>query len=195
MFRRFLDNTLVKRSGLALFLENHVVLFAIVIFLAWRVRRSLTLRHFPGPALARFTSLWLVKAVCFGRSHLALLEVCRNTGLYPNESCSCSVLAKALHTFSMLTLGIHRAILTVLFMLLEGPLAVIGPNHLITDDPEVILRMNAARSQYGRSDWYKSQRVDPFHENMFSHRDLLKHDSLRRKVASGVSAWFLQCPS
>lgn len=68
-----------------------------------------------------------------------------------------------------------------------GSLSCIGPNYLVTDDPEIIWRMNAARSSYQRSEWYSSQRVDPFQDNVFSQRDVEKHDSLKRKLTSGVS--------
>jgi hypothetical protein len=33
---------------------------------------------------------------------------------------------------------------------IEGSLARVGPNELITDDPEVLRRMMAARSEYTR---------------------------------------------
>jgi hypothetical protein len=66
-----------------------------------------------------------------------------------------------------------------------GHLARIGPNDLLTDDPEVMRRMSAARSAYGRSDWYAAMRMNPHRDNMFSTKDTGAHDRLKAQMSFG----------
>lgn len=50
----------------------------------------------------------------------------------------------------------------------------------------------ATRSSYLRGPWFDSLRFDPHFTSIASERDPKKHDSLRYKVAAGVSgqtAW------
>ena len=68
-----------------------------------------------------------------------------------------------------------------------GRLARIGPNNLITSDPELIRRMNAPRSPYRRGDWYNAMRMKPGHDNVLSARREDKHRELREKMALGYS--------
>jgi hypothetical protein len=65
-----------------------------------------------------------------------------------------------------------------------GPLARIGPNDLMTDDPEIIRRMSSARSQYMRGVWYKSLKLNPYEDSIFSLRDTPEHDKMKAKVAA-----------
>lgn len=50
-------------------------------------------------------------------------------------------------------------------------MARIGPNQLITDDPDIVRRMSSARSAYGRADWYGSLRLDVEHDHILSILD------------------------
>ncbi|WYZ41627.1 hypothetical protein EsH8_V_000522 [Colletotrichum jinshuiense] len=68
-----------------------------------------------------------------------------------------------------------------------GPLARIGPNDLLNDDPELVRRMNAARSDYRRSDWYDGGRFNPSKNNVLTWRDENEHTKLRSKMAAGYS--------
>ena len=68
-----------------------------------------------------------------------------------------------------------------------GALARIGPNHLVTSDPELIRRMKAARSPYRRSTWFTAFRFKPGAENVLSERHEEKHDDLRKKMAAGYA--------
>lgn len=61
----------------------------------------------------------------------------------------------------------------------------IGPNDLITDDPEMIKRMNSARSKYGRSDWYKPTKINPYEDALFNLMDVKEHDVLKAKLSFG----------
>ncbi|KAH3950795.1 hypothetical protein HBI56_205410 [Parastagonospora nodorum] len=68
-----------------------------------------------------------------------------------------------------------------------GSLARVGPNELITDDPEVLRKMMAARSEYTRGHWYSAMKFDPTRDNLFSMRDEVAHTKLRSKMAAGYS--------
>ncbi|RAK75030.1 cytochrome P450 [Aspergillus fijiensis CBS 313.89] len=60
-----------------------------------------------------------------------------------------------------------------------GHLVRIGPTTLLTDDPDIIRHMNNARSKHAKTDWYTFMRLNPYIDNIFSERDLAKHDQLR----------------
>ena len=68
-----------------------------------------------------------------------------------------------------------------------GPLVRIGPNNLITDDPEVWRKMSAVRSPYRRSIWYDGLRLEHDYFNVVSERDESRHNDLRAKMGAGVS--------
>jgi hypothetical protein len=63
----------------------------------------------------------------------------------------------------------------------------VGPNELVTNDPNVLRRMSAVRSLYTRSDWYDGARLEPEYDSMISERDEERHNMLRSKAAMGVS--------
>ena len=68
-----------------------------------------------------------------------------------------------------------------------GPLARIGPNLLLTDDPVLLRRINAARSPYTKGEWYDGVKLDPDINNTISEKDEGLHNQLRAMVANGVS--------
>lgn len=68
-----------------------------------------------------------------------------------------------------------------------GHIARIGPNTLVTDDPEVVKRMWAVRSKYKKGDFYDAVRFDPSRDNIISTRDDEKHNILRAKMAAGYA--------
>jgi hypothetical protein len=68
-----------------------------------------------------------------------------------------------------------------------GKLARIAPNHLITNDPEVLLRISGVNSPYRRSGIYSVFRFRPREDHVFSMRDEKAHTELRRKVALGYT--------
>jgi hypothetical protein len=69
----------------------------------------------------------------------------------------------------------------------NGPLVRIGPNNLITDDPDIIRRMGAVRSPYIRGAWYGAMKLNPHDETLFTLRDTIAHDKLKAKLAAGYS--------
>ncbi|PKS13186.1 hypothetical protein jhhlp_000531 [Lomentospora prolificans] len=68
-----------------------------------------------------------------------------------------------------------------------GPLVRVGPNELITSDPEVLRRMMGVRSPYTRSPWYSAMRLDPSRDNVLSMRDEVGHVKMRAKMSAGYS--------
>lgn len=74
---------------------------------------------------------------------------------------------------------------------IKGPLARIGPNHVITDDPEITRRILTVRSGYVRGPWFDSVRIDPHIPNIVSERDVKKHSKIRAKLAPSVGTWIL----
>ncbi|KAF1934828.1 cytochrome P450 [Clathrospora elynae] len=68
-----------------------------------------------------------------------------------------------------------------------GTLVRVGPNDLVTDDPEVLRRMMAVRSDYTRGHFYNAMKFEPGKDNLFSMRDEVAHMTLRNKMAAGYS--------
>ncbi|KKY36053.1 putative benzoate 4-monooxygenase cytochrome p450 [Diaporthe ampelina] len=68
-----------------------------------------------------------------------------------------------------------------------GHVARVGPNTLVTDDPEVVKRMWAVRSRYKKGDFYDAVRFDPTRDNIISTRDDERHNELRAKMAAGYA--------
>jgi hypothetical protein len=70
-----------------------------------------------------------------------------------------------------------------------GPLVRVGPNELITGDPDILRKIQAIRSPYRRSNWYDALRIDPTRNNVLSERSDEKHNALRAKMAAGVGLY------
>ncbi|KAL5327503.1 hypothetical protein ACEPPN_005201 [Leptodophora sp. 'Broadleaf-Isolate-01'] len=68
-----------------------------------------------------------------------------------------------------------------------GILARMGPNTLVTTSPELIMRMNAARSPYRKGDWYDGLMMPPGQHNIFSQRDEEMHSRRRAQMADGFA--------
>ncbi|KAK3324928.1 cytochrome P450 [Apodospora peruviana] len=67
------------------------------------------------------------------------------------------------------------------------PLVRIGPDFLMTNEPEIIRRMNAARSPYRKDPWYHSFKIGPYDHNMLSTTDETVHADLKAKVTPAYS--------
>lgn len=68
----------------------------------------------------------------------------------------------------------------------QGSLARVGPNELVTNDPDLLRKMMGVRSSYTRGEWYDAIRLDPGRNNLLSTRDDDAHTKMRRKMAPGV---------
>ncbi|KAK5632140.1 hypothetical protein RRF57_007854 [Xylaria bambusicola] len=55
----------------------------------------------------------------------------------------------------------------------------VGPNELISSDPDVGRHMSATKVKRRKGQWYASMKVDPYVDNIFSQLDPVKHDKLR----------------
>lgn len=60
-----------------------------------------------------------------------------------------------------------------------GPVVRVGPNLLLTSDPDIIRHMNGPGSKWTRSGWYAAMRFDPRADSVFSTRDEKLHTELR----------------
>ncbi|KAH6672247.1 putative benzoate 4-monooxygenase cytochrome P450 [Halenospora varia] len=68
-----------------------------------------------------------------------------------------------------------------------GPLARIGPNHLLTSSPTFVRKILAARSGYTRGPWFDSIRIDPLVPNIVSERSPKRHNQLRHQMSAGYA--------
>ncbi|KUJ22530.1 pisatin demethylase [Mollisia scopiformis] len=68
-----------------------------------------------------------------------------------------------------------------------GSIACIGPNTLVTNSPELWMRMSAARSPYTKGDWYAGLRLPPGRDNIFSQQDEEIHTKRRAQMADGYA--------
>lgn len=71
----------------------------------------------------------------------------------------------------------------------------IGPNDLVTNEVELVLRMSAVRAAYTRSEAYNVTQFDLEVNHVFSERDEQRHLDLRRRLASGVRGQRLPRPA
>ncbi|KAI1104934.1 cytochrome P450 [Jackrogersella minutella] len=68
-----------------------------------------------------------------------------------------------------------------------GSLIRVGPNELLTDDPEIIKSMSGVKSKYLKSEWYAGSRFNPYHQTMFETLNPTFHDKTKAQVAPGYS--------
>ncbi|KAI9676946.1 MAG: hypothetical protein M1817_006785 [Caeruleum heppii] len=68
-----------------------------------------------------------------------------------------------------------------------GSIARIGPNHLLTDDPELTRKVLAARSHWTRGPWFDAIKIDPHVPNIVSERHPGKHNHLRYQMSAGYA--------
>jgi hypothetical protein len=139
----------------------------ITVTIVVNIRSWLRLRHIPGPPFAAFSKLWMLRKTSGGRFHLDLAEACEKYGTVP--------VLQSRRRSSLLILNP------------PGPIVRIGPNNVVTNDFEVWRKINAVRSPYRRSNWYDGMRLDPDYGNILSERDDKIHNTLRAKMAAGVS--------
>ncbi|KAF2431683.1 cytochrome P450, partial [Tothia fuscella] len=128
-------------------IAGYIFLALIAISFLNRIISYRRLSHIPGPTIAGWSRLWMVRANTSGRNHTFLYDA----------------------------------------ILKYGSLVRIGPNHLLTSDPELIRRMQAPRSPYRRSIWYTTFRFKPRADNIISVVDEDVHNELRRKMGNGYS--------
>jgi hypothetical protein len=160
---------MLESRSLLISLLGAIFIFAFVLHRAWIWYR---LSHVPGPFWGSFSKYWLLRNSVQGNMYLQLREACDRHGtlletLFPILSC----FSRA-ETFL-------------------GSLVRVGPNEVVTNDYEVIRRINAPRTPYVRSDWYLALRMDPPRDNVATMRIESMHHARRAILAAGVSYRFL----
>ncbi|KAL3296465.1 Pisatin demethylase [Colletotrichum asianum] len=68
-----------------------------------------------------------------------------------------------------------------------GSISRIGPNHLVTDDPELTRTILAVGSKWRRGPWFDAIRIDPRVPNIVFERDIRKHNAMRRRMSAGYA--------
>lgn len=140
-----------SQSVLSLLTLTNVTLLSLSALALWwavsTTRQYFRLRHIPGPPLAGFSILWIVRRAIAGTLHLELGNVCQK----------------------------------------YSHIVRVGPNSIVSDDPEVMKRTMGVRSDYVRSGWYRSFRLHPDRENVVSTLDEALHTQMRAKLAMGYS--------
>ncbi|KAI1491184.1 cytochrome P450 [Biscogniauxia mediterranea] len=68
-----------------------------------------------------------------------------------------------------------------------GPLVRIGPNELLSTDPDVLRMMSAVRSSYTKGEFYETGRIIPEEDTVVSLRDDAAHRTLRAKMGTAFS--------
>ncbi|KAE9975775.1 hypothetical protein BLS_002409 [Venturia inaequalis] len=106
---------------------------------------------------------------------LFALNICHHPGIFPRLWTIISTARNTLHLD-------HAAVLKE-----YGPLARIDPNTLITNDPELIRRMNAVRSLYQKGEWYDLMSFTVDRKHLFSETNEERHSALRARMAQGYS--------
>ena len=146
---------------------------ALIAYLAVdRVRSYYRLREFRGPWLAVTSKLWILKCLYYKNTHWELKRVCEEYGMR-HYGC-----------FARDTL--ERSWLTGFCFDILGHVARIGPNDLVTDDPDLLIKMSAVRSPYSKSEFYSGTQFDLELNHVFSERDEKRHLELRRRLTPGV---------
>jgi hypothetical protein len=69
----------------------------------------------------------------------------------------------------------------------RGPLVRVGPNELISDDPDVMKRINGTSSTWHRDPFYITGKFNPYHENLFSLLDPQEHKQAKSRTISAYS--------
>ncbi|KAG4436051.1 Cytochrome P450 monooxygenase aba1 [Cadophora sp. M221] len=100
----------------------------------------------------------------------------------PSFSAHFSYLWLAKTTYSGKQYWVHRELNKK-----HGPLVRIGPNELMTDDPDILKRVSSTRSSYPRDHWYVTGRFNPYHDNMFSVLDPKTHTKFKSRTISAYS--------
>lgn len=69
----------------------------------------------------------------------------------------------------------------------HGRLVRVGPNYLLTDDPETLRQISAARSLYNRDVWWVSLSMTPGSDNLATILEAGPHDKVKAKMAAGYA--------
>lgn len=68
-----------------------------------------------------------------------------------------------------------------------GHIVRVAPNYLLTDDPDVLRQVAAARSTYKRDEWWIGLRFNKDMDNMSTILEIEPHDKLKAKMAGAYA--------
>ncbi|KAK2051337.1 putative benzoate 4-monooxygenase cytochrome P450 [Colletotrichum caudatum] len=74
----------------------------------------------------------------------------------------------------------------------HGLTARVGPNHLVTRNPELSRKILAVGSKWRRAPWFDAIRFDPRVYNIVSERDIGRHKRLHQRMSSGYAGKDIQ---
>lgn len=150
-----------------------------LLYAATKVRAYLRLRHIPGPPWSGFSDIAHIRA-CLGEHAYQWYTSVSDTYGKLISRAEGRITTRARKKSP----GTH--------MTQTGPFARIGPNIVLTSSAEFWEAANA-KPGYKRSEWfYKAARFDWPHDNVFTSRDVDKHDAKRKMMAPGVSFIILE---
>ncbi|KAG8157564.1 hypothetical protein KVR01_012606 [Diaporthe batatas] len=66
----------------------------------------------------------------------------------------------------------------------HGRLVRVGPNYLLTDDPDTLRQIASARSEYNRDEWWESLSLTPGHSNLATILEIGPHDKVKAKMSA-----------
>ncbi|KAI8237060.1 Fumagillin dodecapentaenoate synthase [Colletotrichum sp. SAR 10_99] len=92
-----------------------------------------------------------------------------------------------IHTPTLWDLAVKEKLYRAINDDYNSRLVRVGPNELLTDDPEVLRRANAVRGDYGKDGWYISARFNPYQDTMITVLDKTLHDKMKAKTAAGYA--------
>ncbi|EJT78992.1 hypothetical protein GGTG_04083 [Gaeumannomyces tritici R3-111a-1] len=157
---------------------------ALLLVLAlWTYSSWSRLRHIPGPPSAGLSKWWMFRSSISGNMHLALKDVVDKYGKYQPKPGR----FRSIQGSSAGRLPVPGAWDPMQSRRDAGPLARIGPNTLVTNDPDVLRKLWAVRSPYKKGPFYQAVRFNPDRDNLISMRDDDEHRVLRSKMAAGYA--------
>jgi len=146
-----------------LYSSCYTIFFLSITIYAWLEWVSYhRLRQFKDPVLPHFSNIWMTNSISTKAAHLKLYNISEKYGMVYGKW----VLSDR-YSFLLATLP---------------ELAQI----LLTCDPEVVIRINSARSRYTKPKWYTGQKVEVDHNKNFSALD---ETLLTKKGAQMAMGW------
>ncbi|KAH8788237.1 pisatin demethylase [Diaporthe sp. PMI_573] len=130
---------------------SQIGLLGIAVLVTWYCVSAIftwwSLRHIPGPFVAKFSYLWLGRTTHSGKQYYVHREL-------------------------------HKK---------YGPLVRIGPNYVITDEPDAIKTVSSARSAYHRDGWYSTGRFNPYRDNLFTRLEPSVHSKAKLRLSGSYN--------
>lgn len=68
-----------------------------------------------------------------------------------------------------------------------GSLVRIGPNHIVTSDPDLLRKSGAVRGTYDRSSWYNATKFNPYTDSTLNISDHVAHDKRKGQISTAYN--------